>query len=246
MNMPGEVQFKSQAPKTLGEEGLMTWNKILGQQLKVRDQQVYEIFGKGVEILNLNPNELPQLDKINVQLKSLTGFQGIYVDGLEEASSFYKMLANRFFPIGNFIRDHKDINYTPAPDIVHDLYGHLPFFTDQKYADFCQKFGEMTCEFISEPEKMRQFERFFWFTIEFGLIKTSNGPRVFGAGIASSIGECIYALSSEPVVIPFDIDKIRHQEFRIDVMQTQLFILENVEQLYASLPELYRRVKEGL
>lgn len=238
------MNFKSQLAKPLGPEGFQTWNTILKAQLSVRDQQVYKIFGTGVDALKLNPDELPNLDEINQVLKKTTGFQGIFVDGLEDGNNFYQMLAQRYFPIGNFIRDHRDINYTPAPDIVHDLYGHIPFLMNAEYADFCQKFGEMTSEFINEPNKFRQFERFFWFTIEFGLIKTENGLRVFGAGIASSIGECLYALGGQPEVLPFDIDTIRHQEFRIDEMQKRLFVLENTEQLYNSLPELYRRVKE--
>lgn len=241
-----KIQFKSQPQKPLGHEGFLTWNKILTEQLKVRDQQIYKIFGEGVEVLGLNANELPQLDQINKIIKAKTGFQGLFVDGLEDGNNFYHMLAERFFPIGNFIRDHRDINYTPAPDIVHDLYGHIPFLVNSRYADFCQKFGEMTCEFINEPEKFRQFERFFWFTIEFGLIQTPEGLRVFGAGIASSIGECVYALGREPEILPFDIDTIRNQEFKIDEMQKRLFVLQSEEQLYQSLPELYRRVKEGL
>ena len=96
---------------------------------------------------------------------------------------------------------------------------------------------------MDREDLLRQFERFFWFTIEFGLIKTNEGVRVFGAGIASSTGECAYALSDEPEVVPFDIDLIRKQEFRIDQMQKKLFLLESEEQLYSSLDELVKRVE---
>lgn len=238
-----DPNWVGQAPKDLGREGLSTWQTILSRHEKVRRDLVVDEFDEGVKVLGLTPDRLPNLAEINKVLLKLTGFRGVFVEGLEEGKSFYKMLSERIFPVGNFIRDQRDLNYTPAPDIVHDLYGHLPFFVDQRYADFCQKFGELTCEFADQPEKLRQFERFFWFTIEFGLIKTAKGVRVFGAGIASSIAECQYALSGEPEVLPFDIDVIRRQEFRIDQMQKRLFLLENVEQLYASLPELYRRVK---
>ena len=152
------------------------------------------------------------------------------------------MLAKRLFPVGNFIRDKRDLSYTPEPDMIHDLYGHIPLLVNRDYAQFCQKIGETACRFIDDDKKFHQFERFFWFTIEFGLIKTDDGPRAFGAGIASSIGECDFALSGGPEVIDFDIELIINQEFRIDEMQKKLFILESKSQLYGCIDELVEKV----
>lgn len=245
---PSTQRLVGQSAKELGEEGLLTWQKILKSQRGVRDEQIYHLFGEGIEELGIVAQSLPDLEEINEKLYNKTGFRGIYVDGLEEGSRFYQLLSERFFPIGNFIRDQSDINYTPAPDIVHDLYGHLPFLMNVPYANFCQQFGQAALKFLNQPEKLIQFERFFWFTIEFGLIETISGNpnsrKVFGAGIASSIAECRYALSSEPTVLEFDIDRIRKQDFRIDEMQKVLFVLKSEEQLYQSLPELCRRVRE--
>ncbi len=232
-----------QPQKDLGSDGMVSWGRILQQHKITREQQVIDLFHKGLQALEISEEQIPSLVDINEKLIKVTGWQGVFVDGLEDGQSFYKMLAQRKFPVGNFIRSKEDLSYTPEPDIVHDLYGHLPFFMDKKYADFCQRFGELACEFLEEPELLRQFERFFWFTIEFGLIKTPQGNRVFGAGIASSTGECDYALSDGPEVLPFDVEVIRHQEFRIDEMQKRLFLLESKEQLYSSLDDLYKKVK---
>lgn len=219
-----------------------TWKIILSTHRRQREKQICDLFLKGVDILGFVDDEIPDLPKINRILKNRTGFEGVFVTGLEEGGDFFRLLADRKFPVGNFIRDRQDLSYTPAPDVVHDLYGHLPFFTDQAYSDFCQKFGAAASRYSDRPELLRQFERFFWFTIEFGLIKTTDGVRVFGAGIASSTGECDYALSDRPEVFPFEVDRIRHQEFRIDQMQTKLFCLNNTEELYTSLPQLERAV----
>jgi phenylalanine-4-hydroxylase len=219
------------------------WNIILKDHEKNREIQIVDIYHEGLKILNINSNKIPQLWEINNVLMDYTGFRGKYVTGLEDGNSFYSLLANRIFPIGNFVRDKKDLSYTPAPDMVHDLYGHIPFFINKKYADFCQKFGEIACKYLKYPEKLRQFERFFWFTIEFGLIKTPLGKRIFGAGIASSIGECEYALSNKPEILDFDLKVIINQEFRIDEMQKKLFILESKEQLYDCLEELEKNIK---
>ncbi len=228
----------------LGKDALSTWKTILKKHETTRENQVVELFHRGLEKLAIHAAQIPNLSEVNSKLEALTGFRGVFVDGLEDTNSFFRMLSRRQFPIGNFIRDRQDLSYTPAPDIVHDLYGHLPFFVDKDYADFCQKFGELACKFLDRKDLLRQFERFFWFTIEFGLIKTEKGIRVFGAGIASSTGECEYALSGKPEIIPFAVDVIRKQEFRIDEMQKKLFLLDSPEQLYKSLNELYLKVEK--
>jgi phenylalanine-4-hydroxylase len=232
-----------QLQKDFGLDGLNTWHTILHNHKSTCDTKIVDLFARGLDTLKIHEGQIPDLNEINGMLKNLTGFRGVFVKGLEEGTDFYTMLANREFPIGNFIRAKEDLSYTPEPDLIHDLYGHLPFFADKAYADFCQEFGERACRFADRPDLLRQFERFFWFTIEFGLIKTPAGVRIFGAGIASSLGECEYALSDKPKVLPFDVDKIRKQEFRIDEMQKTLFILENLEQLYGSLPELSAKVE---
>ena len=220
-----------------------TWQTVLSTHEKTRRDQVVDIFHSGLETLDIQANKIPQLWEINDTLEKISGFNGVYVTGLEDGKSFYPMLAKRLFPVGNFIRDKRDLSYTPEPDMIHDLYGHIPFLVDRDYAQFCQKIGETACRFIDDDEKFHQFERFFWFTIEFGLIKTDNGSRSFGAGIASSLGECDFALSGGPEVIDFDIELMINQEFRIDEMQKKLFILESKEQLYSCINELVYKIK---
>ncbi len=220
-----------------------TWHTVLSIHEKTRTDQIVDIFHSGLNTLDIHANKIPHLWEINDTLEKKSGFKGVYVKGLEDGKSFYPMLAKRLFPIGNFIRDKRDLSYTPEPDMIHDLYGHIPFLVDRDYAQFCQKIGETACQFIDDDEKFHQFERFFWFTIEFGLIKTNDGPRAFGAGIASSLGECDFALSSKPEVIDFDINLIINQEFRIDEMQKKLFILESKTQLYGCLDNLVDKVR---
>jgi phenylalanine-4-hydroxylase len=212
-----------------------TWKTLFERQSLKRDQQIVPQFSEGLRLLGIDADKIPDLDVVNKKLRRLTGWEGLPVAGLEEGESFYEMLAHRQFPIGNFIRDEKDLSYTPAPDIFHDLYGHLPFFADPKYAEFCQVFGCLASSYKNNPKILREFERFFWFTIEFGLIETENGRRIFGAGIASSFGECEYALSSVPKIQHFDIEAIRNREFQIDIFQEQLYLLKSTQQLYESL-----------
>jgi phenylalanine-4-hydroxylase len=221
--------------KKFGPTEDRTWKALFARQSLKRDLQIVPQFSQGLKALGICAETIPHLENVNSRLRKLTGWEGVPVEGLEEGASFYDMLAQRKFPIGNFIRDEKDLSYTPAPDIFHDLYGHLPFFVDPQYAEFCQEYGRQASKYKNDPKILQEFERFFWFTIEFGLIETAEGRRIFGAGIASSYGECEYALSTRPIIKNFDVEAIRNQEFRIDIFQEQLFVLKSVDQLYGSL-----------
>ncbi len=223
------------------ESDNLVWKEIIQHQRPLRKNQIVSLFEQGLKELEMDLDTIPDLESVNRILLKKTGWQGVYVKGLEDGPHFYSMLSQKKFPIGKFIRDKRDLNYTPEPDVVHDLYGHMPFFIDQAYADFCFKFANEAMKWVKDINKFQQFERIFWFTIEFGLVRDNQSKnnkqdrKIFGAGIASSIGECVYALSDKPEVIPFDIGLVSKQEFRIDEMQKRLFILDSVEQLYQSL-----------
>jgi len=212
-----------------------TWKILFERQAPKRAEQLVELFSVGIQTLGLSSDRIPDLTEVNRKLSSLTGFRGVPVEGFEEPESFYEMLARREFPIGYFIRDPKDLGYTPAPDVFHDLYGHLPFLIDPAYATFCEALGKRTMKVAHKPELLRQWERLFWYGAEFPLVKTPKGIRIFGAGIASSFDECAYALSDKPEVLPFDIETIRHLEFDISKIQEKIFLLDSPEQLYSCL-----------
>lgn len=227
-------------PRVFTEEEHSVWGEILRAHRPNRDRQLHPIFMEGLASLEMDSDRIPDLERVNRRLEELTGWRGVFVKGFEDPRSFYPLLAERRFPIGHFVRSRNDLSYTPEPDIVHDFYGHLPFLADPAYAEFCQALGALACEHIRDPERFREFERVFWYGVEFPLIKTPHGVRIFGAGIASSVGECAYALGTEPVVDPFDVDVVRRTEFRIDEMQKRIFLLESPEQLYRSLSALRR------
>lgn len=220
-----------------------TWSGVVRAQRPRRTEQLVPMFQKGLVALGMDVDSIPSLEDVNARLERLTGWNGAFVKGLEDGRGFYTLLKDKKFPIGNFVRDQKDLNYTPEPDIIHDLYGHIPFFADQTYADYCHEYGVFACRFLDDAERLRRLERYFWFTIEFGLVDLPQGRRIFGAGIASSVGECVYALSGQPEVVPFDVERICAQEFRIDQMQKRLFVLPSIETLYESFGALKKCVE---
>lgn len=240
------MEFRKFTPEEHG-----TWATLYGRQAPLRAQQVSWQFDLGLELLDIPSNRVPDLSQVNRTLSALTGWTGVPVTGHEDPKSFFPMLAERKFPIGNFIRDSKDINYTPAPDVFHDLYGHLPFLANEDYANFCKELGERASKYLDNPEKLRPWERLFWFGVEFPLIRSGQsrdlfgGRKILGAGIVSSFGECAYALSDKPEVRAFNVYEIGRQEFRIDIMQPILYLLEHEEQLYGCLSEFEQALTNG-
>lgn len=224
------------------EQEHSVWRELFKRQSPLRSEQMVGDFELGLNRLGITGERIPDLDKVNSKLKALTGFEGVPVVGLEEGPDFFEMISQRQFPIGSFIRDAKDLNYTPAPDVFHDLYGHIPFFVKPDYAKFCEDFGVLALKYSKDPVQLRRFERLFWFTIEFALMDTPKGKRIFGAGIASSFGECAYSLSDKPEVLAFDLKMIRDQEFRIDQIQPKLFKLKSEAQLYSCLLEFEKLI----
>lgn len=217
-----------------------TWRALFARLAHCRDHLAHPTFVAGLSALGITGERIPDLGTVNARLHALTGWRGVPVTGLEDAASFFTLLARREFPIGAFIRDAKDLSYTPAPDVFHDLYGHLPLFADPAYADFNHRIGLAALPHLSDPLQLRRFERFYWFALEFPLVETPTGRRIFGGGILSSFGESAYSLTPAPdggpETVPFDVRQIRDHEYRIDIMQPRLFVLDRPESLYESLP----------
>ncbi len=229
--------MKLQTPKNFNKVEHDTWKRLFNNLESSRFEQAHPVFKKGVETLEINADKIPDVRDVNAILKKRTGWQGVMVEGLEENEDFFTGLRDRVFPIGNFIRDADDISYTPEPDIFHDLYGHLPWLADEEMADFMHRFGVESCKYLDNPDALMKFGRLFWFAVEFPLIQTKVGKRIFGGGILSSYGECNYCLSDKPNVLPFDVNVIREKDYRIDIMQEDIFILDSPEQLYGCLDE---------
>lgn len=236
--MSKKIDLNTQEFHHFNEIENQTWSLLFNRLDQCRHKMAFHLFEQGLQELGMTHEKIPDVNDINKRLQSKTGWKVVPVKGLEEGPSFYTALSKKEFPIGNFIRNQKDLGYTPEPDIFHDLYGHVPFLCDKNYANFSYKYGLLTAKYIHNEEKLKKLERFYWFTLEFGLIKTSLGKKIFGGGILSSYDESYYSLSGKPEILPFDIEKIINQDFRIDQIQPRLFILEDSHQLYDCLPSL--------
>lgn len=207
------------------------WNTLFNRQIKLLAGRACEEYIAGLAHLGLVGEAIPQLPEMNARLKKLTGWQVAPVAALISAREFFELLARRHFPAATFIRVPEELDYIKEPDIFHEIFGHCPLLTDPVYADFVQEYAQKVLTFPEADWALLQ--RLFWFTVEFGLIRTPQGLRAYGGGILSSIKETVYCLESdEPVRIVFDPVAAFRMPYRIDRLQPVYFVIDSYQQLY--------------
>lgn len=212
-----------------------TWAKLVARQSEVIKGRASQEFMRGLEILDFPKDRVPQLPDLNKKLDAATGWGVEPVPALIQPKEFFTLLSNKRFPAATFIRIPEEMDYLQEPDIFHELYGHTPLLTNQAYADYMQKFGQLALK--AEPKDRRRLFRLFWFTIEFGLVKTQEGLKAYGGGILSSIGETQYCLTDENEKTDFDVLNILRTPYRIDIMQPLYFVLNNFDDLFTILDQ---------
>lgn len=211
-----------------------TWQKLVTRQKDILPGRACSQFLEGLEILNFD-HQIPQIPVLNKVLDGYTGWGVEPVPALIQPKEFFNLLANKRFPAATFIRTPEELDYLQEPDIFHELYGHTPLLTNQAYGDFMEKFGKIALK--AQPKDRRKLFRLFWFTIEFGLLKTDDGLRAYGGGILSSIGETQYCLTDKSQKEPFDIVNVLRTPYRIDIMQPLYFVIEKFEDLFTILDQ---------
>lgn len=211
------------------DEDHETWRILVNRQMDMLPGRAGEAFMRGVELLGLRSETIPRLMDLSHVLEEATDWRIARIPGLLHEKDFFSLLANRIFPSTDYIRGREEIDYTPAPDLFHDIFGHMPMLTQPAFADFYQMFGRAALDATGADRP--RLERFHWFTVEFGLIRQDDGIRIFGAGILSSNNEVTHALSDEVEKIDFDPARIVEQDYDVWHLQDLLFVLDSFEQL---------------
>lgn len=211
------------------EEEQSNWKILYNRQMKFLFGRACEEYIEGTKNLNLSEDKIPYLKNLSHIFYNLTGWKVARVPGLIHEQDFFELLRRKVFPSTDYIRSKEELDYTPAPDLFHDIFGHMPLLTNKNFASFYQMFGEAALK--AEGMNRKYLETFHWFTVEFGLIRKPEGMRIYGAGIVSSLGEVQNALSDKVEVKDFDPEKIVIQEYDVWHLQPILFAIDSFEQL---------------
>ena len=182
----------------------------------------------------LNEHEIPDISKINSWLSRKTGWQIEVVPGLIPIEEFFELLAQKKFCSSTWLRSPDSLDYLEEPDMFHDVFGHIPLLAHPVFSDFILEFGKLGLKYKDNANAILALKRFYWFTIEFGLMRESS-LSIYGAGIISSFGETNISVSSQVKNIDFNLEQILHKDFRTDIMQEEYFVIDSFENLFHSL-----------
>jgi phenylalanine-4-hydroxylase len=226
------------------------WDFLYRRQVGILKDRADPAMLRGLETLNLNRGGIPNFEQINIELRARTGFEVVAVPGLVPDEVFFNHLANRRFPAGQFIRTRQQLDYLQEPDIFHDVFGHVPLLTDPVFADYMEAYGKGGLRAMKFG-RLKNLAALYWYTVEFGLIETPQGIRIYGAGISSSKDESIFALEdASPNRIRFDLERVMRTNYRIDDFQQTYFVIRSYEDLFRATVDtdfapLYARLAEG-
>ena len=225
------------------------WITLYERQAGLLPGRACDAFLKGLEALDLHRAGIPDFARINEELNRLTGWTVVAVPGLVPDDVFFDHLANRRFPAGQFIRKPEELDYLQEPDIFHDVFGHVPMLTDPVFADYMEAYGKGGQRALGLG-RLHNLARLYWYTVEFGLLETPQGLRIYGAGIVSSFAESVFALDDpSPNRLGFDLERVMRTPYRIDDFQQAYFVVPSMQALLdATLQDfgpIYRRLSQA-
>ncbi len=240
-----QEQTKADPDRERLREEQQVWQTLYQRRFQQLQQCASSVFLDGLKAVQIRADRVPTLEAINRQLTPLTGCRAVEARGFLPASEFFECLAQRAFPTVTRLRRLHELDYTPEPDIFHDIFGHVPMHSNSTFADFLQAFGEVAAKAQTALERLRM-TRLFWFTVEFGLIREHAEVKVYGSGLASSHGECAHALSESCLRRRFDLLEVMDQPFRHDEIQPVLFVIDSYAELFDAVSEAALMLQHGI
>lgn len=228
------------------DEEHAVWDILYNRQIDLLQDRAAPVFLDGLNRLELSRSGIPNLKRLNEALKALTGWEVVMVPHLVPDDVFFDHLANRRFPAGRFIRKRSQLDYLQEPDVFHDIFGHVPMLAYPIFADYMQAYGQGGVR-AAKLGRLKNLARLYWYTVEFGLISTKAGLRIYGAGIVSSAGESRYALEDvKPNRIGFNLERVMRTNYEIDDFQKTYFVIESYEQLFQATQQDFGPIYEQL
>lgn len=208
------------------------WRNLFERQSRLLPGRACPQYLDGLARLGLNAAGIPEFARLSDILERATGWRLVAVPGLVPDDVFFHHLAARRFPATNWIRRPEQLDYLQEPDLFHDVFGHVPMLMHPVFADYLQAYGQGGIKALNLGA-LKNLSRLYWYTVEFGLVSTSEGLRIYGSGIVSSYGETLYCLEDpRPKRIGFDVLRIMRTRYRIDDYQENYFVIESFDELF--------------
>jgi phenylalanine-4-hydroxylase len=226
------------------EEQHGVWAELVGRIFPELEKHAARAYLDGFEAIGLQRDRLPKLAAISARLGPRTGWSSTPVSGFLPAPAFFEMLANRLFPTTTWLRSRDSLEYTPEPDIFHDVFGHVPMHAHTVFADFLERYGRV-CASVEDAGVLEKLGRLFWYTVEFGLIREDGEIKVYGSGLISSNGERRNVISGNCAVHDFSLEEVLKTPVKVDELHKLLFAVVSFDQIYEAMHEAERRALGG-
>lgn len=226
------------------DEQHAVWAELVSRRMPQIQAHAAEEYLQGFDYLHLATDRLPNLRALSAKLERRTGWNTTAVSGFMPGPAFFEMLAARRFPTTTWLRSRDSLEYTPEPDIFHDVFGHVPMHAHPVFADFLAHYGQL-CARIEDDRILELIGRVFWYTVEFGLIRQRGRVKVYGSGLISSNGECSNVIRGGCAVRPFVLDEVLCTPVKVDEMHKLLFAIESFDEIYEAMHEVEARVDRG-
>lgn len=223
-----------------------TWAELVSRRMPQLAEHACREYLDGFEQIGLRKDTIPNLAEVNKRLRPRTGWNATPVSGFLPPDAFFEMLAARQFPTTTWLRSRESLEYTPEPDIFHDVFGHVPMHAHPIFADFLQEYGRV-CAGLKDKEKLERMGRLFWFTVEFGVIRQDGEIKIYGSGLISSHGESTHIFEGlkhggGPEIRDFNLDQVLDQQFLVSEMQKVLYAVDSFDQIYEAAQEAEERL----
>jgi len=220
------------------------WAELVGRAFPELEKHAAREYLEGYAIIGLEPDRLPKLEAISARLEPRTGWNTTPVSGFMPAPAFFEMLAARRFPTTTWLRSRESLEYTPEPDIFHDVFGHVPLHAHAVFGDFLAHYGR-TCAGIADACVLEKLGRLFWYTVEFGVMRQRGEIKVFGSGLISSHGECLNVMEGHCAIHDFTLDEVMNTPVKVDELHKLLFAVSSFDQIYEAMDEAELRAACG-
>jgi phenylalanine-4-hydroxylase len=233
--------YDQEAPMEFTNDQHEIWRTLYGRQLPRVEKYACQEYLQGFEILGLHPDRLPGLDFLNECITPRTGWQTVRTKiRYSDAVAWYRHFARKEFLITDYLRDWNELEFTPEPDMFHDIFGHLPFMVLPAYTELQELFASAFQR--ADAERREHIKRLAWFSTEFGLIRENGEVKIFGAGLISSSGEMEHVLSGNVRLLPFKAETIVNFDKAIWSYNSQLFVFDSLEELKCELRRYFESI----
>jgi (S)-3,5-dihydroxyphenylglycine transaminase len=189
-------------------------------------------YKKGFKSLNLDQERIVKIDELSETLEAISGWTLISVNGLIPTRDFFFMIINKKYPVTVLIRKPHEIEFSEQPDIFHDIYGHVPLLTSEKFYKFLTEFSTIALKYIDDPRAVEELGRLYWYTYEMGVIYEEDSLRSYGGAIITSDSELRNVKDPAVAKIRFDLDEVLHAPYNYDRLQDKYFAIDTFDDLF--------------